>query len=240
MTPTFLNSSGAVDDGDTWKTYYLRVTFNGENFYKIGVCKGKVQARYRKESSDVAIHLLRLWTHQSETAAAKHESALFKQHTGDRPYIGRCGPFRFGGNTETFSHDVIGGEPPPPMYVAKLYALERCGVLATGYSKRNPLLSFRHLFGQVRYMDTMWGPPDFDNDVFLQVPLLSSSNTVVLATAAFLEDALLPERPSKPWFPKRAARDALERSITVRQWSDYADMKFEGKGFKVSKWDAWC
>ncbi|WP_273728797.1 hypothetical protein [Brucella gallinifaecis] len=232
MAPVIIKSEDIDDDSKSWKTYYLKVTYQNEIFYKIGVCKGSVKQRYKKESADLLIEILKLWKFDTESAAYKHEGLLFKQYPGDRPYYGKCGPFYFGGNTETYSHDVMNDEKPPLSFEAKLYSLSEIERIVIGYPDRNPLLSFKHLYGTVNYMETMWGPPQIDEGVYLQVPTLSSSKKVVLATVDYLEDRILPERSSSRIFPKRDARDALERSITVRSWSDYSDMKFEGLGFK--------
>lgn len=121
MAPVITNSSPLSDDDQFWKTYYLRVSADGGIFYKIGRCKGSVKRRYRQEPPDTEIEILQLWPHKTETAAIRHEEKLFRTHKGDRPFIGRCGPFRFGGNTETYSHDVIGGKPPPSFYIVRIY-----------------------------------------------------------------------------------------------------------------------
>lgn len=232
MAPVIIKSAEIEDDSVSFKTYYLKVTYKDEVFYKIGICKGSIRQRYKKENSDLQIEIIKLWKHDTQKNATNHEIELFKQYPGDRPYIGRCGPFGFGGNTETFSHDVINGEKPPFSYQAKLFTLSNITEIVTGYPDRNPLLAFKHLYKQAFYMETLWGPPEEDEGVFLQVPSLSSRTHVVLATVGYLEDALLPERPAYRYFPKRDVRDTLERSITVRSWADYYDMKFEGNGFK--------
>lgn len=70
-------------------------------------------------------------------------------------------------------------------------------------------------------MDTLWGPPDCGEGDYLQVPYLSSRSHVVLATEAYLADALLTERPSFRVLPKKHVKDIIERDIVIRFWSDY-------------------
>lgn len=104
------NISETEDSSNGWKVYYLKILADGDEFYKIGVCKGSVKKRFSKEPNETVIKILKIWPHDSESKAYQHESKLFKDYPGDRPYIGRCGPLKFGGNTETYSHDVIGGQ----------------------------------------------------------------------------------------------------------------------------------
>lgn len=233
------NVSGVEDAAEGWKTYYLRVHADHNVFYKIGVCKGRVSKRYSKESAETRIEILKIWPQESEEAALRYEDVLFKIHSGDRPFVGRCGPFKHGGNTETYSHDVIGGEPPPHNYIVRIYRLHGVRLHTIGYSGANPRSNYEHLHGEVKYMDYSFGPEDVDEGPYLQVPYLSHSTTVTIATRDFLENLLEDHCPSRRDFPKKLAADALKRYIVVSDWTDYSAMEFEGSPFHVDKWDDW-
>ena len=239
MAPIVKNCSSLEDDNVGWKTYYLRILYNSEWFYKIGRCKGSVRARFSKEANDLIIEILQIWKHSTASDCEAHEYDLFSKNTGDRPYFGKCGPLSFGGNTEVFSHDVMRGEPSPKSFIAKMLTNSRYGLLVRGYPDRNPLLSFRHLIGQYRYMDTMLGPPDIDEGVFLQVPTLSAPGHVVIATVDWLESLASGKFAVHRSFTRKLASETLELSITVRFWEDYKNMRFWGKGFRVSRFDDW-
>lgn len=239
MPPKIVNSSDQEDGREGWKSYYLRVRADGGTFYKIGICKGSVKNRYSKEPSDTEIDILKIWPHPKESAAFRHEVQLFKTYLGDRPFIGRCGPFRHGGNTETFSHDVIGGERGPHSFVVKMYSVSSGILHTTGYSRENPRARYWHLYGTVRYMDYLWGPKDTGEGDFYQIPALSAPDRVVIATESYLEHMLEVTTPANRSFPKRLAVDALNNPILVRSWTDYDRMRFEGRPFKVDRWTDW-
>lgn len=239
MAPKIVNSSGQDDAQEGWKSYYLRVQADGGKFYKIGICKGSVKKRYSREPTETEIEILKIWPHAKESVAVRHEQQLFKTYPGDRPFIGRCGPFRYGGNTETFSHDVIGGERGPHSFVARMYSM-RHGILhTTGYSGTNPRARYSHLYGTVRYMDYLFGPKDVGEGEFYQIPALSAPDRIVIATERYLEHMLEHTTPSDRIFPKRLAQDALQNPILVRWWTDYDLMRFEGRPFKVDRWTDW-
>ena len=150
MARKFRNMSGEEDPLSGYKTYYLRILADDAVFYKFGRCAGSIKQRFSKERPDLEIEVLRMWHHKSHRSAEKHEIHLFESFPGDRPYIGRCGPFRFGGNTETFSHDVMGGEPAPHSYWVRMYS-ERQGCVHTrAYSGSDPRTPYRHLIGKFR------------------------------------------------------------------------------------------
>jgi hypothetical protein len=230
---TVTNISNVEDIDHGWKTYYLRVEVGGNVFFKIGVCKGAVSKRYAKEPKDTHLQILKIWGHLSEAAAYAYEERLFKEFPGDRPYIGRCGPFTKGGNTETYSHNVLEGEPPPHRYVVRMCSLEHMDLHTYGYSARNPKQLYAHLSGEVKYMDYSFGP----EGSYLQVPLLSSQDAVVLATWDYLQDHIdgfSATKHSANW-----AQNALLTGVAVNAWSDYSKMRFEGGGFHVGPYDVW-
>ena len=85
---------------------------------KIGKCNGSVARRFRQEPETTIIEIIHIWVHATSDKAEQHEAKLFRQYKhGDLPFRYDAGPLtkygRSQGNTEVFSHDVIGGEPAP-------------------------------------------------------------------------------------------------------------------------------
>jgi hypothetical protein len=233
MAATVVNISGTEDTHEGWKTYYLRVHADGEVFYKIGLCKGAVYKRYGKEPKKTHLEILKIWHHPTESAAYQHEEKLFKDFPGDRPYIGQCGPFRFGGNTETYSHNVMEGEPSPHRFVVRMHSLDDLCLHTYGYSGRNPKRVYERLDGQVRYMDYAFGP----KGLYVQVPKLSHPETVTLATRDYIQEHLdggAATKSTKEW-----AEDAYFSNIKVKTWEDYSKMRFEGSRFYVGPYEIW-
>lgn len=228
MAEIISNLSGQEDSNAGWKTYYLHITTKEGDFYKIGCCTGSVAKRYSKESKDVVIEILKLWIHKSEDAAIIHENRLLKDNRGDMPFIGRCGPLRHGGNTETYSHNVLGGESPPVSYIVRMHSMKYGRLYAKAYPYENPRDPYSFLHGQVKYMDYSFGPEEVDEGGYLQVPALSHEKSVTIATEEML--MAIVERGYQG-IPKRHAKDALEGQIRIYCWSDYSRMLFEGKEF---------
>ena len=88
-------------------------------------------------------------------------------------------------------------------------------------------------------MDWVLGPAPCEEGSYLQVPELSSRDTVVLATEGFLINYLDPRTPKYRPFSKMAAQEALDIGIVVELWSDHACMRFKGKPFKIDRWADW-
>lgn len=236
MAATILNVSGVEDLDAGYKTYYIRITTDDGVYFKIGRCAGSVKKRYLKEPSDTTIEILKLWVHKTEDKAMSHEERLLKSNPGDRPFIGKCGPLTKGGNTETYSHDVIGGEKPPFNYIVRMYSMRQMRLHAVAYPSNNPRNPYMHLHGTVRYMDYSFGPEDTIEGSYLQVPSLSHPKSVTIATEEFLTAIL--ER-GYTGMQKKHAKDALDRYIIVYDWADYSKMSFEAPEFKVGRYDDW-
>lgn len=236
MSAKLTNLSGVEDSPDGWHTYYIRITVDGRRHYKLGMCKGLVRKRYSKEPSTTAIDLLKLWIHESEQQALAHESQLFKQYPGDQPYIGRCGPLRHGGNTETYSHDVVAGEPPPHRYTVMMLSDEHIPLYTYGYSGANPKEPYRHLYGEVKYMDYSFGP----EDSYLQVPHLSHPDAVTLATYDYLVNQVEHYRARRAQFLADKFQSAINYCLFVSKWTDHSRMRFESlQPFTVEQWANW-
>lgn len=228
MAAIIINLSGQEDLSSGWKTYYLHISTKIGDYYKIGRCTGSVTKRYSKESKEIVIEILNIWIQKSENAAIAHEARLFRENVGDMPYIGRCGPLKHGGNTEIYSHDVLGGESPPVSYIACMHSMVHGKLYAKAYPYENPKDAYSFLYGQVRYMDYSFGPEELGEGCYLQVPSLSHEKSVVLATEEMLIAIL---ENGYQGIPKKHAKDALERQIQIDNWSDYSEMIFEGREF---------
>lgn len=238
MAATVENLSDGIDAQDVWKTYYVCIRVDGDLHYKFGTCKGTIKRRYAKEPAKTEVQILKIWHHPTEQAAFLHKEQLFEEFPGDRPYIGRCGPLVHGGNTDTYSHDVMGGESAPHTYIVRLYSLQEGCLHTLGYSGFNPRKKYHLLYGTVKYMEYSFGPEESVEGPYLQVPQLSSEDSVTIATANYLED-LSEGQVYTRGFPKKWAFDALERYITIRYWSDYCHMEFEGAPFKPNRYADW-
>lgn len=237
---TIINNSGVEQNSKGFHTYYIKIEKDGATYYKLGYATGTIKKRYGKEPPEVRITILKLWVHTTENKMWAHEAKLFKQYKGDRPFIGRCSPLLFAkGSTEVYSHDVMGGEPPPHSFVVRIYSLSDICLHTVGYSGFNPRSQFSHLCGQVPYMNYLWGPVDIGEGDYYQIPQLSAKERVVIATESFLTNRVDECTPSERWFPKKWAVEALSQPIIVRSWSDHVLMNFEGTPFKVDRWTEW-
>jgi hypothetical protein len=231
---TYRNLSDCEDVNSGFKTYYIRIEAHGATFFKFGKCTGSVKKRYSREATDVRIDVLQIWSHHSMEAAERHEVQLHRKHKGNRPFIGRCGPFKNGGNTECYSHDVLAGSPPPETYIARLFSVATgVGVDVEAFCDFDPRIPYYHLIGEVGYMNLVIGPGGHEEGGFVQVAELSSSKTVVLATRDFLNSIIIIgySNPMKG-FTKRVAMNAIESGISVSKFSDWKHMSFKGNGFR--------
>lgn len=86
--------------------YYIAIaTEEGDTRYKIGITNYTVEQRFR--APDLArIRVVKTWRYAIGRAAAEREAELLRQYAGDK----YCGPdiLLSGGNTELFTHDVLG------------------------------------------------------------------------------------------------------------------------------------
>lgn len=86
--------------------YYLAITTDdGDTRYKIGITNTSVDCRFR--GTDLArIRIIKTWRFAVGRVAAEREAEILYQYAGDRYY----GPdiLLGGGNTELFTHDVLG------------------------------------------------------------------------------------------------------------------------------------
>lgn len=212
---------GIEASSSSWKTYYVCLTLDGRKHFKFGVCHGKVADRFRREPESLHVQVLRVWEHPNASAAYSHEELLFREHLGDRPYIGRCGPLTKGGNGETYSHDVLGGEPPPKRFTVQMLSEDDFTLYTYGYADRNPKEPYRHLHGKVKYMDYSFGP---EGQSYFQVPGLSHPDTVTLCDGWHLQKYL--ELECKPSYMREIFREAARDGIRITQWTDYSKMRF--------------
>lgn len=215
------NLSGIDDDPKTPKTYYIRITAVGRQFWKFGVAHSTVRRRYASCLGVEKIDILNIWPHKTLEKAKAHEARLFRENKGDMPYIGRCGPLPNAGNTEVYSHDVLNGEKPPAHYFVRVLSLESYPFLLVAYDGEDPRTPYRHLHGIVRYMDWMEGPePSLEGD-YLQVPANSSFDRITIATEAYLRAAVDKQIGNRSFDVSRAgAEEALRLGILVKSWRD--------------------
>lgn len=239
-----INESG-IDDNDTgWKTYYVKFSIDGDkDFYKFGKCQGAVKKRFQREKEILRLSVQKIWQHNTEDDALRHEESLFRKHKGDRPFIGSLGPLKHGGNTEVYSHDVFGDQEPPETYIAKLWSIESYGELKLVYADWNPQEEFVHLCKfPLKHFD---GPEDIGEGKWYLVPTLSTSERVALATSDFLEKIQNGSLHMGRLFTKKHAADAITNSIIVCGWYDRKS-KFSNtwlfnakKSYGVNQYDNW-
>lgn len=239
MVATIINQEKFEEIDASWKTYYLKILADNSEFYKFGVCGGSIRKRYSREPESTVIEVIEVWPHKTEGKALTHERKLFKTYPGVRPYIGKCGPFKYGGNTETYCHDVLGGEAPPDTYIVQMVSHENGQIYTQAFCNENPLSTYKHLGGQYKYMAYAFGPEYNSECSYLQVADLSNESAVVLATEDYLNDIV----EGRTWHSRKLSRgvanDALRENILVTEWSDYMFMRFRGDGFKASRHCEW-
>lgn len=204
-----------------WKTYYVCLTVDGRKHFKFGVCRGKVANRFLREPDSLQVTVLKVWEHPTESAAHFHEECLFREYVGDRPYIGRCGPLTKGGNTETYSHDVLSGESPPKRFIVRMLSEDDLTLYTYGYAERNPKEPYRHLHRVVKYMDYSFGP---EGQSYFQVPGLSHPDAVTLCDSSYFYKYLDVHR--KPSHLRDVFREAALKPIVITLWTDYSKMRF--------------
>lgn len=236
MAAQVINNSGVPDVPTGWRSYYIRIRADGADHFKFGISGRSVKSRYSKEPSSTEIEVRRIWMHETEREALQNEAALLAKHLGDRPYFGRCGPLQKGGNTETYSHDVLAGEPPPPNYIVRMIGDEGQELYATGYVDRNPKEPYRDRCGQVGYMEYAFGP----RGTYLQIPWLSHPKAVTLATTTYVLSEM------DRYDTKRHRRihdlyfEALRHNVLVTAWSDYSRFRFDSTApFRPDQWATW-
>ena len=218
-----------------WKTYYVCLTLEGRKHFKIGVCHGKVANRFRREPDALHVEVLRVWEHPTQGAAHLHEEILFRENVGDRPYFGRCGPLTKGGNGETFSHDVLGGEPPPQKFLVRMLDSDAMTQYTYGYADRNPKEPYRHLHGEVEYMRYAFGVGEWG---MYQVPGLSHPDSVTLCDGHYFQQYL--DVDCKASYMRDIFLEAVRASIRVVNWSDYSKMKFQlSHPFRAEEYAVW-
>lgn len=88
--------------------YYLRVDDGGETYYKIGITNRTVAERFAgKDLEKITIIFQKLFQKGSEARAAEKKIlSQFAHHLA-----GVDGVLKSGGNTELFSHDILGAIP---------------------------------------------------------------------------------------------------------------------------------
>jgi hypothetical protein len=239
LTLATVNNVSGEDDANTPKVYYIRIMANGGTFWKLGKCSASVRQRFSSEPRTTIIDILKIWNYGTSEQARKAEDKLRKKLSGDLPYLGQCGPFKHGGNAETYSHDVLNGQPAPEHYWVKILT-KKMFTFEVAYKQENPRARYEHLLGQVRYMDYLYGPIDAGEGHFFQVPYLSSSSHVVIASDEYLYAMLSRGGDVKKQIKKFDAEDALRRYIVVKNWrDDYPKMQFLGRGFSLRNAPLW-
>jgi hypothetical protein len=90
--------------------YYVAVTTDdGDTCYKIGITNHSIDERF--PATDLArIRVVKMWRFATGHRAAERESEILYQFPGDRYYGPRL--LVSGGNTEIFTHDVLGLDNP--------------------------------------------------------------------------------------------------------------------------------
>lgn len=234
---TIINLSNVEDAKDTFKTYYVRIIFEGRKYYKIGKCNGSITRRFSREPEATIIEILHIWLHQTSEKAENHERKLFRQYKhGDLPFRFDVGPLskngKSHGNTEVFSHDVIGGESAPFSFKVRIFYNEYEESYARVYPDGDP---------RKPWEDRAWGPwlerslypqNNYEGSLY-QIPLLSTKAAVTLATYDCLNSLIENNHFYAP-LTKRVVLDAFEREIIITSWSDYWMMDFESsRGFTI-------
>ncbi|HHX2504950.1 TPA: hypothetical protein ACU8BO_000260 [Neisseria subflava] len=234
---TIINLSGIEDAKDTYKTYYVRIIFEGRNYYKIGKCNGSIARRFGREPITTIIEIIHIWLHSSSEKAERHEDKLFRQYKhGDLPFMFNCGPLtrynRSQGNTEVFSHDVIGGEPAPFFFKARIFYRDENTCYARVYPDGDPRQPWSEHINDYWLQRSLYPQDQYEGSIY-QIPLLSTKTAVTLATSWCLEDLVENKLFSAP-LTKRVVLDALEREIIIKEWSDYWIMDFDSsRGFTI-------
>lgn len=232
---TVINLSGVDDAKNTFKTYYIRIIFEGRTYYKIGKCNGSVARRFGREPETTIIEIIHIWVHANSDKAERHEAKLFRQYKhGDLPFNYDAGPLtkygRSQGNTEVFSHDVIGGEPAPFWFKVRIFYNEGPEGYTRAYPDGDPRKPWE---GRVDgdWLDRFLYPQNHYEGSLYQIPLLSTKTAVTLATYECLDNRIENKLFYAP-LTKRVVLDAIEREIIITDWSDYWIMDFESsRGF---------
>jgi hypothetical protein len=87
--------------------YYIAIaTDDGDTRYKIGITNRTVEERFR--GPDFArIRIVKIWRYAIGRSAAEREAEILRQYAGDK-YHGPDILEVYGGNTELFTHDILG------------------------------------------------------------------------------------------------------------------------------------
>jgi hypothetical protein len=85
--------------------YYLKVTAPCGVYYKIGITNRSVRHRFVYADDRERIEVLKQWSYQNGHSALRRERSILKTHRAAR-YKGN--PILKSGNTELFTHDVLG------------------------------------------------------------------------------------------------------------------------------------
>lgn len=228
-----INNLSGVEDAESPKVYYIQIRVDDGVFWKLGTSIRSVRRRFASEPRETEIDILKIWNYPTKEKAVEAEYRLRRKIKGDLPYLGRCGPLINGGNAETYCHDALNGTAAPESYWVKIFTMKSytCEVAYTGF---NPRERYGHLFGEVRYMDYLYGPGESGEGHFFQVPTLSSRTHVVIASDQYLYAMIERGGHTEKRIKKHDAQDALRRYIVIKYWgADYMKMQFLGSGFSL-------
>jgi hypothetical protein len=211
---TVTNLSGVEDADGVPKTYYLRIRAFGRTFYKIGLTERSIARRFCKEPATCVIEILRLWHHKTLLKAEAHEARLFRENKHVwKPYIGRVGPLRGGGNTEVFIYDVLGGEAQPTMMNVWCFDREGWKEEHAIYTDVDPYRCFSF---KPRWVQRYYAPQTLS----LLLPRESREDRIAVADFIMLEGAIKGTHRSN--LPHKSVVAALDGGYIVNDYMSLA------------------
>ena len=98
---------GGFDSSKPGTLYYLKVSVDGDNYYKIGITNKSVVDRYKKTDLD-KIEIVKEWYFEIGQAAFDQEFSILREF---KEYIYSGPDVLASGNTELFTRDVLGLDP---------------------------------------------------------------------------------------------------------------------------------
>lgn len=211
------NLSGQEDVAGVPKTYYLRIKAFGRDFYKFGHTGQRIADRFKKEPLACEIEIVDLWLHKTLTQALVLEARLDRKYrkAGFLPYIGKVGPLRGGGNTEVYTHDVLGGEPAPETVLIRAWSERGWDESHRFAPQFDPYAPFSY---RPFWVENYYAPATPS----LLMPQQSRDGKLVVADYGYLTEDC-------PHFSARSVRAALDLSYWVTTYETLANDTYGGR-----------